>query len=421
MTISPPSKVNTGLPLEAEVLTSGVDSLNLSLGVKWKNTFFHELLEMGKAEAKRTGHPHPFFHNISEMDEQLVFATLPNGSKGYNWLISGNQYSVKFGKAIIPNSRPNVFIEIRSEMLWQSGIQKSIDLILLFLQKVHAEILSIKPSRIDLCMDLLIPGYEWNLDLFNKMVTRARRLAHYTENHNLTGVHVGKGVMSGRLYDKAREIETVSHKTWMYDVWGIPEVPEDKKIVRVEFQLLREPLKDLGIDTMEDCIGALDNIWAYCTQKWLKFQTNPGKHHTQRKTLPWWKMVQNKYLGVSEPVPAIRAKAVRATQFQLASQVVGLAIALASVDDEFGITPLFEEVSQEGLVKVFRKALRIAGKNSLELKDAVNRKRAKNHRGKAKYQVANYNRLAAGLPTDMLTLGIEDDHTWILYDMGVIK
>ncbi|WFS63046.1 hypothetical protein LF599_02495 [Pseudodesulfovibrio thermohalotolerans] len=351
----------------------------------------------------------------------MLFNTLPNGSKGYNWLISGIQYAVKFGKAIIPNSRPNVLVEIRSETLWRFGVRDAIKRITLALEEVHAEIIVVKPSRIDLCMDMLIPDNEWDGELFANTVCRARKINYFTESKKLEGVQIGKGDLSCRLYDKALEIETISQKTWMYDVWGIPEVPETKRAIRVEFQLRRQSLKDLGIDTMDDCIGALDNIWAYCTQKWLKFQTNPGKHHTQRKTLDWWQIIQNRFLGVSEPVPAIRAKAVRTTQFQLASQVVGLIVALASVDDEFGNEPLYEEVSQEGLVKVFRKALRIAGKSSLELRDAVNWKRAKNYRGKAKYQEANYNRLAEGLPADMLSLGIEDDATWILYDMGAIK
>ena len=421
MTISPPSKVNTGLPLEPEVLASGIDSLNLSLGVKWKDGFFHELLEMNKKAARDTGQSYPTTIKIPEFNDELLFMTLPSGSKGYNWLISGTQYALKFGKALLPNSRPNVFVEIRSETLWQFGIQDAIKRILLGLEWLHAEIIVVKPSRIDLCMDILIPDCEWDGDLFRSKVSRARKVAYYTKSDILTGVHIGKDNLSCRLYDKAEEIETQSHKTWMYDVWGIAEVPENKRAIRVEFQLRREPLKDLGIDTIDDCLKALDSIWGYCTRKWLKFQTHPGKHHTQRKTLDWWQTVQNDFIGVSDPVPAIRAKAVRATQLQLANQVVGLIIALAAVDDEFGITPLFEEVSQEGLVKVFRKALNLSGKSNLELKDAVNRKRAKNYRGKGKYQLANYQRIKEGLPADMLTLGIEPDYAWELYEMGVIK
>ena len=362
MTISPPSKVNTGLPLEPEVLASGVDSLNLALGVKWKDNYFHQLLEMNKVAAQKTGRSYPTTIEIPKYNDVLLFATAPSGSNGYNWLISGNEYAIKFGKAIRPNSRPNVFIEIRSETLWRFGIRDAINRILLGLEWVHAEVIVVKPSRIDLCMDILIPNCEWDGDLFGNTVCRARKVNYFTESKKLEGVQIGKGDLSCRLYDKALEIKTISQKTWMYDVWGIDEVPETKRAIRVEFQLRRAPLKDLGIDTMDDCIGMLDNIWAYCTQKWLKFQTNPGKHHTQRKTLRWWQTIQNHFFGVSEPVPAIRAKAVRTTlnsNFQPRLSV--LLSPLASVDDEFGNAPLYEEVSQEGLVKVFRKALRIAG------------------------------------------------------------
>ena len=166
-------------------------------------------------------------------------------------------------------------------------------------------------------MDMLIPDCEWDGELFRDKVSRARKVAYYTKSNILTGVHIGKDDLSCRLYDKVEEIETQSHKTWMYDVWGISEVPETKRVIRVEFQLRREPLKNLGIDTIEDCLKILDSIWGYCTQKWLKFQTNPGKHHTQRKTLGWWQTVQNNFIGVSDPVPAIRAKAVRTTQFPI--------------------------------------------------------------------------------------------------------
>ena len=127
--------------MEPEVLASGVDSLNLSLGVKWNDRFFHELLDMNKKAAQNTGHSYPMKIQIPEFNDELLFTTLPNGGNGYKWIISGTQYAVKFGKALMPNSRPNVFIEIRSETLWQFGIQDAIKRILLALEAVHSEII----------------------------------------------------------------------------------------------------------------------------------------------------------------------------------------------------------------------------------------------------------------------------------------
>jgi len=33
----------------------------------------------------------------------------------------------------------------------------------------------------------------------------------------------------------------------MFDIWGLKEVPEGKKIIRIEFQMRREVLKQLGL------------------------------------------------------------------------------------------------------------------------------------------------------------------------------
>jgi hypothetical protein len=203
----------------------------------------------------------------------------------------------------------------------------------------------------------------------------------------------------------------------MYKVWGINEVKEEERAIRIEFQLLREPIKELGFDTIEHTLKNMETIWAYCSQEWIKFQTNPGKHHTQRKTLLWWSIVQNSFLGIPEPTPAIRSKAVRTTQIQLASQIVGLITSLAATKDQFGDEPLLSKVSPESLTFVFQKALRIVGKSNEELCESINDKRARNHRGKQKYRSANWRRLNRGLPTDMQALAYDlDESEWMKLD-----
>jgi len=394
-----------------------VDSFNIALEVVWPDKMFFQMLDLYKSQAQKLGSSYPFFIDVSELNKQILFNVLPNGSKGYNWIISGNEFSVRFQNSLVPNSRPNVMIEIRSETIWRRGIREATRLIVFALEMHQAHIVSTKASRIDLCMDLYIPSHYWGVDLFNKLVSRSRNYNHYFKSNQLTGVHIGKGKLSCRLYDKDLEIRTISKKFWMHDVWGIDEIPDNKKVIRIEFQLLREAIKELGIDTLSESFLSLDNIWGYCTKDWLKFQSNPGKHHTQRKTLPWWSTVQNSFQGVCEPVPAIRAKAVRTTQLQLAHQIIGLTTSLAAIDrEEDKNPPLFDEFSFKKLGEVFQKSLRLTEKTEEEILDSINRKRAKSHRGKLKYQVANWNRLMLGLPADTLTLAIEDDLTGELYN-----
>ncbi len=417
MTISPPAKVKSRALAGARVLASGVDSLNLALDVKWKDPLFLEILEIYRENAQNLGKSFPLTLRIPKLNEELLFNFAPYGTKGYKWLLSGNEYALRLYDSMEPKSRPNVMIEIRSETLWRRGILEAIDVILEALRGWGAKIINVKTSRIDLCMDVLLPAELWKESLFKKKVSRSRSVTKHEIAMYLTGVSIGKGKLSGRIYDKAYEIEKISHKTWMYKIWGIDKVPENKRAIRIEFQLLREPIKELGFDTIEETLQNLEAIWAYCTQDWLKFQTNQGKHHTQRKVLPWWSLVQNSFLGIPEPTPAIRSKAVHTTQIQLSSQIVGLITSLAATKDQFGDEPLLSKVSQEALVHVFRKALRIVGKSNEDLCNSINDKRARNHRGKQKYRSANWKRLNRGLPTDMFALAqILDDPYQLNFD-----
>ena len=59
-----------------------------------------------------------------------------------------------------------------------------------------------------------------------------------------------------------------------------------------------------------------------------------GKHHNQRKTLDWWKAVQNGFMGVQEPTPGIREKAIKEDAKQLRAQIVGLTSSLTAIEME---------------------------------------------------------------------------------------
>jgi hypothetical protein len=169
--------------------------------------------------------------------------------------------------------------------------------------------MTIKPSRVDLCLDLMVPEGFWSSEIMNYAVNRAKETGTYHHYKDLEGFQLGKGVILARLYDKVMEIRDKSKKDWMFPVWKIDQVPEGRKIIRIEFQLRREVIKSLGLNVVQDLFAYGPRVWAYCTQDWLKFQDRPGLHHTQRTTLPWWEVVQKGFLGVQDAEPLVREKA----------------------------------------------------------------------------------------------------------------
>jgi hypothetical protein len=178
------------------------------------------------------------------------------------------------------------------------------------------------------------------------------------------------------------------------------EILKNKKIIRVEGQFRREALKELGIDHIDDLFSHIENLWAYFSQEWLKFQDSPGEHHTMRNTLPWWKIVQNGFLGIQNPRPLIRCKSIQPKKQQLHAQTYGtLTSFLACVHEENDI-PIGSKAGINDLLFQFDKYSAEIGKNNFEVEIDLMAKRAKINKIKSKMYRAYFQRKRLGFPSN---------------------
>lgn len=318
--------------VKIEVLSSGIDTVVLSFDVGWKDTELFKYLEEIKKLAQESSVDYPGSLPHFKQNEKWPFVIKPNGSKGYSWILVNNDYTFKIADRQEPGTRPNMMAEIRSEALWRLGPQEAIEIADKLIQASQGLVVEAKPSRIDLCLDYMMPEKYWNQSLLDYVVTRATDFSPYYHHRVLNGIRIGKGDISARLYDKPLEISQRSKKLWMYDIWALDEIPPGQKIIRIEFQLRRPVLKELGLNSDNDLVKKAPGIWAYCTGEWLKFMDRPGLHHTQRKTFEWYKHIQEGFQGVQDAVPAIRNKVVRADKDRLIRQANGLIISLKAID-----------------------------------------------------------------------------------------
>ncbi len=309
-TISPPANVKTLNFSKYQILASGIDTLNLAIDVSWSDEGLFEYLAEKKEKARRENIEVSGTLYQKDSSDDWKFQVYPAGSKGYEWLLIGREFTFKVGNWIKPMSKPSIMAEIRSETLWCLGVEASIKRVLNLFENTGGRIINVKPSRIDLCVDMLFPAEKWNLNLSEFKVTRAAGHNLYFKHNKLEGFTIGKGKISARLYDKITEINQKSKKFWMFDIWGLDASSQNnEKVIRVELQLRREAIKELCNGSIWHLLENIDGLWAYCTQNWLKFQDNPEKHHTQRTTLEWWKAVQNGYKGAQKAAPLVRSTA----------------------------------------------------------------------------------------------------------------
>ncbi len=137
---------------------------------------------------------------------------LPHGTGGYAYVLQGNELVMKIGHWVEPHQRPSAMIELRSEFLWTAGPEAAVERAVELIRVAGGQVQTVKPSRVDLCVDVLVPDSVWSMDLMPLFVTRASDMDPHLKYKELTGFSIGKGQISARLYDKPLEIAAKSHK-----------------------------------------------------------------------------------------------------------------------------------------------------------------------------------------------------------------
>jgi len=168
----------------------------------------------------------------------------------------------------------------------------------------HVE--EIKVSRIDLCCDFtsdvafgVLPELAW--------ISRSNNRNWYTEGGTFTGFVFGQGSpMSARLYDKTRQIKK-SKQDYLRDLWWMLGWDRERTIWRLEFQIKRPVLVELGISSFDDVRCSLDSLWDYATANWLRLVC-PGKDQTRSRwpNHPLWAELQKADFAADHKVPLSR-------------------------------------------------------------------------------------------------------------------
>jgi hypothetical protein len=319
-------------------LSSGIDTLNISFNVEWKNENFFNILSKVKKEAIDSGHELPITIDYSG-NESFLFSVNPYGTRGYEWLLTSKNIVLKIGKWLTPMSRPSVVCEFSSEGLWNYGVFDLYNTVLKMIELCEGIVLEAKVSRVDLCKDIMIDAEIWDDRYLREfIVSRAEKKEIWFNGKKLETFNVGStdADIKARLYDKPTEIKCKSKKYWMYDIWKIKEdeIPEDKKVIRIEFQIRREVIKELQAGSVLELLKNADKVWNYCVSSWLQFKDNPDCHADDRKTLDWWEAIQNNFMGSINHEVAIREKSLKIDADQLTAQVKGLLSSLVAIQLE---------------------------------------------------------------------------------------
>jgi len=393
-TLSHPSNFKPASTDCGRVLASNADTLVLAVNLVWKDQDFFHRLERAKQDAIARDVAVPI--EIASLDgsQRAIMGVHQYGKEGYRWIISSPEFYIKIGEWMRPTTRPSALIEVRSQALWLQGVVEVLDRLALLLQGVGAYIDIIKITRIDLCLDLFISDEIWQAGLFlDHANSRASDIAIFSRHRKLSGAQIGRGKILARIYDKALEI-VKSQKVWMYDIWNIHYVPEGFKVIRIEFQLRREMLRELAVDTIWNFIGHPQNLWNYCVHSWLKFVNDRSLHVRDQEVFPFWKTVQDGFMHSQNCPPMVRAKMIEVEQRRNAQHIMGHLTSLIAMKCETS----HPSVRLEDSLPLVTAGAKLIGMNDAVLSERVRLKMSRTIKTTEKFEMAQAIRNSQGLP-----------------------
>lgn len=127
-------------------------------------------------------------------------------------------------------------------------------------------------SRLDLFCD--VQGWTLGGDDRRRFVCRAAKRDLFEDGDDLDGFGFGRRTsktVSARIYDKTRE-SAGKGTDWWPKVWGA-RFDESLPVLRIEFELGRQGLKEFGVDTPTDGLDRAAGIWGGLTEAWLTYRT----------------------------------------------------------------------------------------------------------------------------------------------------
>lgn len=241
------------------------------------------------------------------------FEVSDRGRGNYKYVLIDGHYQI-----LISDSRrknlPTIYVQISSELLNVAGVDCALNelrsIVKQLLKKTPSEAVSRADIFVDFTTDVDFGEFE-----SSEWVTRAISTNKRCTGTKCVGWEIGiGGNIYCRPYNKTSETSKTG-KAYFKEIWTRAGWIEGQPVWRVEFQLRKEPLKQLSIHSVADLVSSLNDVWRYCTYKWLRLAVDDGtKNRSRWETHPLWSAIQQVkfgdgiYLGITRDASSYRSR-----------------------------------------------------------------------------------------------------------------
>jgi hypothetical protein len=245
-------------------LQEAIDSVYLSYAGEINPTWDGRLEELkALAQSKEEGDRAQAQAQIADH----MFEVRDKAAAGRFCVLVDNAFRIELSRA---RGRPLAYVQVSSEFLCHVGpaaAEEQLAYVIRTLGRVDG-----RPtvSRIDPCVDFQseLAMDSWGADAW---VTRAHLIEPHWDRRIFSGWSIGRGGdVSVRLYNKLLEVMTKRKGAHVFEVWNAAGWDPTQPVWRLEGQVRREALKQLGLRTLDETLANLQGLWWYVTQDWLR-------------------------------------------------------------------------------------------------------------------------------------------------------
>jgi len=162
---------------------------------------------------------------------------------------------------------PAIRVQPRTEFLQGAGPRGAVEWFRNVLEDACGPV-RLSVNRLDLFGDF--QGWRLSGDARHEFVCRAQSRHTYEEDGIFNGLIFGRresGTVLARIYDKTIESTKSGSGLWPM-IWG-DAYECDEPVLRVEFELGRNALREYGLTTPEETLDAAGAVWSSLTGEWL--------------------------------------------------------------------------------------------------------------------------------------------------------
>ena len=266
-----------------KILLKGIDSLYLSFQGELDPELNQELSEKKLlAQSRRAKDQLKAQHQVGNHLFEVADRGQRSGSGGgFAYILEDGAYRICLASAA-SRSLPLAYVKVSSACLAHRHPEEVFDEVSEIIASFGV-VDSMTISRVDVFVDF---QSDFEMESFRResWVTRAGGFDTHARAGQFTGYSIGMGgPIGGRLYNKSIEIKK-SNKDYFNELWRRSGMDE-RSVWRLEFEVNREVLSELGIYSAETLLDKLGGIWAYATQAWLRLAT-PQPNDSNRARWP---------------------------------------------------------------------------------------------------------------------------------------